>query len=277
MWFPLTSLCLIACLLGAVHREGRHAPLVLALSTWVVSLLLATPVIFAYDVAYSLKADIFVAACLASVTILYLICRHTPRSAPESSDTRSEVHIANVLGVIGALGCVLLLVDASINAGLHFSPAYLLDNLSAIRTDNADALAASINRAGLLVFLGTYLAPCAVVSVLAAVHFGRRGGRSLRMLGVLNLVLIALVSLAVYAGRATVVNVILLALVSLFVSGRRISPFRPRTMIVAALLLAAGWYFSTSWLGTREQNVDANGILRQPSAPSHVLASGRCR
>lgn len=261
MWFPIASLCLLACLIAATRREGRRGPLVLALSAWAVALVLGSPAIFSFDVSYSLTADAFIGACLSSLTIVYLLCRAAPRPAPRSYDRRSEVRIATKLGCVGALGCALLLLDATVNAGLQFNVGYLLDNLSAIRTDNADALATASNRGGLLVFFGTYLAPCAVLSVVATAHYGRDAGTGFFLLGAMNFVLIALVSLAVYAGRATVVNVVLLVLISLFVSGRRLSPFRPRTLIVGALLLGTIWYLSTDWLGAREQNADSLAVL----------------
>jgi hypothetical protein len=260
--FPITSLCIAACIVGAYRRDGRRGPLVLALGAWAVSLLLGSPILFEYAVDYSLEADAFVAACLTAVTIFYLFFRRAPRPVPPTYEKRAqEILVAKLLGMTGTLGCLLLLADAYFNAGLHFSISYLLDNLSAIRTENFDTLASAASRGGRMLFLGTYFAPCAVLSVVAAVRLGQAGGRLLRMLGIVNFALIAALSLLVYAGRATVINVALLGLISLFVSGRRLSPFRPRTLLLGTLLLISVWYLSTSWLGTRENDASTVAIL----------------
>lgn len=243
-------------------RDGRRGPLALALSTWAASLVLASPLLFEYAVKYSLSADAFIAACLASVTVFYLLLRRTPRSAPPSYPRRGqEIRIARWLGGIGVLGSALLLADARLSGDLQFSLGYLVDHLSTIRLDNFDALASSVNRGGLLVSLGSFAAPCAVLCVIAAVRLGREGGTALRLLAVANFVLMAAVSLMIYAGRATIVNLALLALVSLYITGRRVSPFRPRTLVVGVLALASVWYLSTSFFGSRERNVSAVAIL----------------
>lgn len=261
MLFPLTSAAVIACILGAYGHDGRRSPLVLALSAWGVSLLLASPIIFAYAVDYSLRTDAFVAACLSAATVAYVLCRRAPRPAPSTYVHRmQEIRISKLLGVTGALGCLLLLADAHANNGLQFSLGYLLDNVSTIRADQFDGLASGADR-GLVGTIGGLVAPCTVLSVIGAVRLGREGGRAIRWLGLVNFALVGAVSLMVFAGRATIVNLALLVLVSLFVSGRRLSPLRPRTLVAGALLLICAWYFATGWLGTREDRPETLVIL----------------
>ncbi len=261
--FPLTSLCLIGGIVAAYRHDARRSPMVLALSAWAVSLLLASPVFFDYVVAYSLATDAFAAVCLSAIVITYVRCRQTPRQAPSTYEQRAqEIRIATVLGVLGVLGCLLLLADARATTGLQFSLSYLTENLSTIREERFEELATATNR-GAIGTLGGFTAPCAVLSVLAAVRLGREGGHVIRWLGTINFVLVAAVSLMVLAGRATIVNLLLLALISVFVSGRRLSPFRPRTLIITALLLVSGWYFATTFVGARQENSDALAILEK--------------
>ena len=138
----------------------------------------------------------------------------------------------------GPLGCVLLLADARANSGLEFSFSYLFDNISTIRDNNFDGLASGINR-GLPGTVGGLIAPLAVLNVLGTARLGRAARRSQLLLAAVNLVLVAAVSLAVFAGRATIVNLVLLVMISYFLSGRRTSILSVRSVIVG-LLVAAG-------------------------------------
>lgn len=263
MLFPVTSLCLVACLAAAFRREGGRSPVVLGLLAWAVSLLLASPIIFAYAVDYSLKADLFAGACLVAVTAGYLLCRRAARTAPETYFNRLlEIRIAKQLGAAGAFGCLLLLADARLNGGLQFSASYLIETVGTIRTDAFERLASGDNR-GLLGTAGGLLAPCAVLNVLAAARLGREADGALRWLGRVNFALVAAVSLMVFAGRATVINLVLLVIVGLFLRGRRFSPFRPRAIIVGTLLLIGALYFSTSFLSTRQEKANSVAILEE--------------
>ena len=253
---------LIACLASAYRHERRRSAMLLALGTWALSILLASPILFAYAVDYSLATDAFVGACLASSTIAYLLCRNLPRPAPSSYVKRpQELRGATMLGVAGALGSLLLLADAYSDKGLQLSVSYLLDNLSSIRTDNFDTLASGTSGGSILQTIGTLMAPCAVLTVIAAVKFGHENGHRLQLLAALNFALMAAVSLMIYAGRATIANLTIIALISLYLTGRRMSLLRPRTFIIGAMMLICVWYFSTSWLGTREKDPNAIAIL----------------
>ena len=263
MIFPITSLCLAACIAAAYRQDGRRSGLVLALSAWALSLVLGSPVLFSYSVGYSIETDAFVAACLSAATILYLFLRRGPRPAPATYfNRRRERHCSKLLGVLGALGCLLLLADAQATNGLQFSIAYLLENLNTIRADQFAGVASAVNR-GAVGTVGGFIAPCAVLSVIAAVRLGADGDRTIRLLAALNFGLVAAVSLMVFAGRATIISLGLLVILSLFLSGRRLSPFRPRTLIAGTLLVIGVWYLATSWLGTRENDPNTVDILDQ--------------
>ena len=263
MWFPLSSLALAVCLAVVYAHDGYRSAVGLALCCWAGSLLLASPIIFSYAVNYSPKTDAFVAASLSVAVFSYLLCRRAPRSAPSHYVNRErEIRLAALLALAGIIGCLLLLADASLYSGLQFSVSYLVTNLSAIRADQFAGLDSGADR-GALGTLGGFLAPCAVLGVLAAANLGRAGGSNLRALAVAGFVLVGCVSLMVFAGRATVVNLTLLLLISLFVSGRRLSPFRVRTIFLAALMIISAWFLATNFLGTREQNPRTLSVLKQ--------------
>jgi hypothetical protein len=118
-----------------------------------------------------------------------------------------------------------------------------------------------VNPRGQIGFVSTIMAACGILSIIAAARLGGEGGPVLRWLAILDFVLLTLISLGVYAGRATIFNVVLLILISLYVSGRRFSPFRPRTLVVTTLLLLSTWYFSTTFLSAREGNTSALLVL----------------
>lgn len=223
-----------------------------------VELVLGSPLLFSYAVHYSLAADAFVAASLSAATIFYVTVRRPRLPLGRVYAPRpTELRIARWLGGLGAIGCVLLCA----NAGLSLSLADFVTNLSAIRTDNFDRLADSGNPAGHIAFVAAVIASCGVLTIIASVRVGRDGGRLLRWLAAINFVLLTIVSLGVYAGRATIVNIVLLAVISLYLSGRRVSAFRPRTFAIAGLTLISAWYLATTFLGTRETNTNAVAIL----------------
>ncbi len=261
MLFWVTSLCVIACIAAARRHDGRRSPMVLALGAWAVTLALSSPIFFSFEVDYSIRSDVFVAACLAATTVAYVLLRAAPATPPAAYVHRvREIRIVKLLGTAGMLGCLLLLADAHAHNGLQFSLNYLLDNLSHIRADTRDRLATSDNR-GLVGTVGGLLAPCAVLGVVGVVKLGREAGRTSWVLAGVNFALVATVSLAIFAGRATIVNLVLLVVVGLFVTGRRLSPFKPRTLVAGTLLLIGVWYFATSYLGTRERDPNATAIL----------------
>lgn len=263
MLFPVTSICLAACLYAAYRYDGRRSPLVLGLAAWAVGIVLASPIVFSYAVTYSLATDFFVAACLSAVTIVYLLRRNTPRQAPQTYFNRPlELRIVKLLGTAGALGCILLLVDAKLNSGLQLSFSYVAKNISTIRDQAFDRLAAGENR-GLIGTIGGLLAPCAVLNVIATASLGRKAGRLFKWLAVGNFVLIAAVSLMVFAGRAIVANVIFLVLITIFLQGRRLAPVRARTLVVGVLAFVAIAFFSTTFLGSREGSISAIAVLEE--------------
>lgn len=87
MWFPITTLAVLACIFGARRCEQR-SPLTLALYAWAILLVLCTPVFFTYSVKYSLQADAFIAACLSALTAAFLLVRRPPRRAPVNYQER---------------------------------------------------------------------------------------------------------------------------------------------------------------------------------------------
>lgn len=261
MLFPITTLCVLGCIVAA-RRHERRSPLTLALYAWTLGLVLGSPLFFAYRVDYSIKADAFIAACLVVITLAYRLVRLPPRTAPRRyADCPQELQMAKVMGVLGVAGCLLLLANARA-AGLQFSVSYLLDNLGSIRTERVKALANSTSREAIET-LGVLAAPCGVLCILVAVKLGHDAGRRLQALAVINFVLIAAVSLTVFAGRATLVNVALLAFISLYLGRRRVLSFKPRTLLIASVVAFGGWYLATSWLGTREQQTTTIRILEQ--------------
>ena len=231
--------------------------MVLALSVWLGALLLG-PVIFRYGVGYSASADLFVAACLVATTTGYLLVRQQPREAPTDHEHMpAEIGLAHLLGLAGILGCVLLLADARAQ-GIPLSLGYLLDNLGSLRQRQFEGLATSAEQTQTRV-IGSYLASCSFLVVLAASRVGQVG--YLRSLAVANFALIAAVSLLVYQGRATVFNLALLLLVSAYLLRRRLLPRKPRAVAVAMIAVVAVWYFSVPYLATRERAADPIAVL----------------
>ena len=108
-----------------------------------------------------------------------------------------------------------------------------------------------------------FFAPLVVLNVLGTARLGLAARRSQVLLAALNLVLVAAVSLAVFAGRATIVNLVLLLMISSFLSGKRISILNGRTIIVGLLVVAGAWYLATAFFGTREDNTRPLSTLEE--------------
>jgi hypothetical protein len=227
-----------------------------------VLLVLGCPAFFTYAVKYSLKADLFIAACLLFLTGAYRLVRQPPRAGPRRYEAPGrELQIATIFGVIGIVGSALLLVDGYLS-GLEISLTFLLDNLSQLRTDTIDKAADAFNR-GAIGTLGGLAAPCGVLCILAAVKLGRDGSRTLRRLAVANYLLIIPVALAVFTGRAALVNVSVLIVISLYLSRERLVRLTPRSVAIASVALISVWFLSTTWIERRQGGVDAIDTLEK--------------
>lgn len=260
MLFPVTTVCLIGCLVWAISRAGRRSALTLALFVWAFGLLLSSSPIFRYQVDYSATADVFVAACLLAVTCGYLVVRQRPRPAPRTYwNRRTEIFLAQLLGGLGIAGCVLLLLDATAH-GTQLSVSFLLENLTAVREANFERLASLINATPMTI-AGSYLAPCGLLSVIAVARLGRAGGRGLALVGMVNLILLAAVSLFVYGGRATLFIVLGLPFLSFYLSGRQLPKLSFKTVLMTIVMVVGIWYFSVPWLDTREEKIDPEPTL----------------
>lgn len=241
----------------------------LGLSVWLAAIVVGT-VVFEYSTQYSVKADLFVSACLSAATGAYVAIRKRAPTAPIAFPVRvSEVRLAQLLGMLGILGSIFLLIDAQAS-GTPLSLGYLLDNLGSLRAEQFEALEEARAQSALK-SLGTYLASCSFLSVLAAARYGRLGG--LRLLAITNFVLFAAVSVFVYVGRANMFNLALLFLVSAYLLGRRLLPRNPRTLAVLIASAIGIWYFSVPYLATREQYASPIRVLAetQRAAPREAL------
>lgn len=273
--FPITTVTLAGCLARSYSKGAPRSALTLVLSVWAGEIVLMSLPIFEYRVEYSLKADVFVAGCLVAATVMYFATRRPSRTPPETSWNRQrELAVVKVLAGLGLLGCTLLLVDAGAK-GTQFSFSYLLDNLTFIRAevfkDDSEVFA------GPLALTGRFLAPCALLVILAAARLGRREGRWVVWLGVLSFALTAIISLFVYAGRAHLFYALLLVLVSVYVGGRRLK-LSPRTLLVALGLVASVWYFSVTWFDKREGGVETESVLEETQrATLHPLVAPAVR
>ncbi len=257
MLYPATTLTVVCLIVLARGRGERRSPIVLALSVWLGALLLG-PLLFRYQVPYSVRADAYVATALAAVTLTYLVVRNEPQRAPTATDqvqARVEKRLAQCLGVAGILGCLLLLSDAR-TSGTPLSFGYLLDNLGSIRAERFDALRRSEEQSPAKVY-GTYLASCSFLTVVAAARIGM----GLRLLAAVNFGLLASVSLLVLAGRAALINLALLFVVSLYLLGVRLLPRSPRAVATVVLASVAVWFLAVPYLGTRERGADPTRIL----------------
>jgi len=214
--------------------------------------------IFHYRVGYSVSADMFVAASLFAVTVGYFVIRHEPIESPaSSSNIRGEAIVANWLALLGIIGSLLLLADAR-SRGTQVSLSYLLNNLSTIRAAVFDNLAQTTSHTAVV---GSYLAPCSFLSIIAAAKLGRAGGRLLTFLASTSFVLVAIAGLFVYGGRTVLFCVISLLGISLYLGGKRIFTVTPKRLILAVLVVVGVWYFSVSWLNTREGKINTEAIL----------------
>ncbi|MEJ7783657.1 MAG: hypothetical protein WKF96_02565 [Solirubrobacteraceae bacterium] len=257
MFFPITTIVLAACLLWTRAKAGHRSALFVALSVWGVGVLLMSAPIFTFAVEYSLAADGFVAVCLFAITFCYILVRAQPRDvAPAYWNGSRELFLVRVLGVAGIIGCLVLLLSE----GVSLSAANLIKNLAAIRAANFESLE-DPGTGSVLQILATLLASGSILSVLAAARFGRAGGWSIVILGVANFLLITAVGLFVYAGRTTLFYAVGLVLISLFVTRARVITLKPVSVLLAGLLLVGIWYFSISWVQSREGSADPERAL----------------
>lgn len=256
MIFPITTIAILVCLVWAWITEGRRSPLFIALAVWALGVLAVSAPVFTYAVPYSVKADLFVAACLGALTAFYRGFRAPPREPPVPANLERQIRLAKVLGVAGIVGCVLLVVSS----GTNLSVRYLLQNLASIRSAGFDSLE-NPGAGSPVTVLGAILGSCSMLSVIVAARLGRAGGRAVVVLGVVNFFSIAAVGLFVYAGRTTLFYVASLVLISMFLSGRKILRASLRTVLVVSLVLVSGWYFSVSWVQSRERRINPEAIL----------------
>jgi len=259
MLFRVSVVVLVTCIVLAAHRDGRRSPIVIGLVPWLLAMLLG-PVLFRYNVEYSVKADVFVAVCSIAVTLGYLLVRDAPKTPPRNHrHSDLEVRIAQLLGVAGIVGCLLLLAEAR-TTGVPLSFSYLLANLGAVRDERFRGLTTSVAQSPAAV-LGSYLAGCSFLTVVAATRLGKTG--RIRELAIANLLLVGAVSLLVEAGRTTVVNIALLGAVGAVAVGRRLLPTRPHAIALTLLATIGVWYFAVPFLATRERGADPERVLAQ--------------
>src|SRR4051794_8581208 len=116
MIFPITSITVIGCMVAVWSVDTRRSGVLLGLGVWGMSLLLAALPVLDYTFPYSVRADGFVALCLAALTGAYLMCRRRmmtvdtgARVGAESRD--ADIGLAVRLAVIGIAGNILLVVD----------------------------------------------------------------------------------------------------------------------------------------------------------------------
>lgn len=271
MPFPCTTLALIGCLAASFKLDRSSSGLRIALYAWLVELILIAAPLLRFRVEYSARADVFVALCLLAQTAGYLILRGSGRpqsvTPPNTKTDRAwgkEIHLAIALALVGIMGNVLLLLSA--NVSLNFA-ALLLD-LQDIRTGVFEDLEAQ--QASLASVAGGYLASASFLSIVGAAYFSvsasiperfQAAMRIHRWLAVSNLILIILVALFVYAGRAAIVNVFVLLALALVLRGRPLFRLTVRRVVIGAVVLGLGFFFATSWLVAREETDDPALIL----------------
>lgn len=215
----------------------------IVLWAWAAAIALPALPLLRFSIDYSIWADALVGGCLVVMTAAYKGTRRRPRTPPAPYAPDKELAIVWALAVLGAIGCLLLLIDG----GAKFSPSYLLENISTIRAVSFDRVAEDTRQSPLAV-VGTLLAPCGLLTIIAAVKLRRR---SLVAVGLLDLALFGLVGLLLLGGRTLLFMAVLLAVVSWRLSGHRVN-FGPRTWlgVAAAVLLVS--YFSVSWIKNRQ-------------------------
>lgn len=261
MFFPITTVILLGCLVSTHSRDGRRSAMTLALSMWAVAVLLPSAPIFSYQVDYSVVVDAFVAACLLGTTLAYFVVRTKPSAPPMAyHDKLQDIRLSKLLAVLGIIGCFLLFIDAVVR-GAQISPVHFLENLNAVRSAGFENLEESQGGTPIAV-AGGILASCGLLGLIGAARFGLAGGRALVVLGAITLILVGSVSLLVYAGRTTLFLAVFVAFASLYVTGRRILPRSPKALLLGVALLAGMWYLSVSFLETREKAFNPESILR---------------
>lgn len=259
MYFPLATASLAICLVWTYRRGGRRNALLLGLIAWAVELLLIGLPIFSYQVEYSMFADAFVGLALLLLTTGYFAVRSPTEPVAADRISMFEIGLAKAYGVLGIVGSVLLLYDAS-SRGTRISIRYLLENLATIRSSVFENLAYAVapTRASVA---GAYLGACGLLAIIASIRIGWRASPLLAVLAIANGVLTAAASLFAYGGRASVFYVVAIAFISAYLCGRRLVAWRLRYMLAVAATLLATWYFSVGWLQTREGPIDTKAVL----------------
>ncbi len=168
--------------------------------------------------------------------------------------------MSKVLALLGIVGCLLLFIDA-VARGAQISLSYFLDNLNAIRTAGFEDLNNSQGGTP-MALVGAILAPCASLGLIGAARFGLAGDRSLAWLGAIAFSLVGTVGLFVYGGRTPLFLAVFVVFASLYVRGQRILPRGLKTLLLVAVLTGGTWYFSVSFVETREQVGNTESTLR---------------
>jgi hypothetical protein len=260
MLFPVTVSTLAFCLIWASRRGETRSALMVGLGAWAAQLLLIAMPLFDYAVAYSVTTDVFVAACLLASTASYLLLRSRRGGyTPPLAAIRSSVRLARILATVGIVGGILLLLEAQ-RTGTELSVVYLLENLTRIRSSMFDDLAYRTAPSQVAI-AGSYLSSFSLLAGIATAHLGRQAGRGTVALTGAALALLAVSSLFLYGGRATIFYAISLIILSFFLSRRRIVRLTLTRAGLAAVALGAAWYFATEWVLTREQNDDVPYIM----------------
>ena len=249
MLLPLTTVTLIGLFLVLRGRDHSRNGLRLGLWAWTLSVFLAALPILTYTTTYTLRLDAFIAASLAALAGGYLVARVPRAPVRESKATLSrDLTVALWVGALGAVGCVLLLIDAR-NAGTELSLSFLTNNLNTIRSDSF-LRGAGQKRTGLAT-LGNYLSPATLLYVTVSWRF--KGLHPwIRPLNVISVALILLVSLFVYAARQPMIVALLLVLSSRWLRGSIERKVNLRTVLRAIFALVAVWLLAISFVSARQ-------------------------
>lgn len=251
MLFPVTAVAIACLLLWSVDRYGGRNALTLGLGTWTVSVLLSIVPVLRFNVDYSVRADLFAAGCIASLSLAYIAVRRRPLVPPASPLPRLERKVTRATLWVGLGGCGLLLLNAWMD-GTPLSVTGLIGNLADVREFTNDPTEQLARGTQPMFLLGVHLAAFAYVGMLATVLLGRaRVGRSTIYLACASFVGVAAVSLLVFAGRTILFNGALLLLVGFYLAGKKFK-VKPRTIVVGIFVVIAAWFFSVSYFTARE-------------------------
>jgi oligosaccharide repeat unit polymerase len=255
MIFPLTLITVAGCIAWARAREGGRSPLLLGLYVWGGAIVLTATPLFIFQVTYSISTDAFVAGCLLATSTIYLLVRHSPRRPPAHySHQRRELFLMRCLGGIGVIGTLLILGDA-VQSGTSLSISSLGENLATTRETTFRNSETGTGSFALV--LGGLLASCSYLYLAASTRLPLG-----RVLPIITFVLIAAISLFVFAGRQSIFMALMLVVVGLYLLGWRI-PIRFRTVVIGALVLGLVWYSAINFLDQRSEGADPQGALLQ--------------